>query len=78
MPTGPSGEWRPADVVGHSVAVAHIATDEIEDAGFKHLAKCAAGLAGASAGTESIGTRKRKQIARVVAKARSAVSGKVQ
>lgn len=39
MPTGPNGEWRPADVVGCAVTVMRIATGEIDEAAVKAQAE---------------------------------------
>ncbi len=73
MPKGPKGEKRPADVIGAAVAVAKIATGEIEDAPEdegKNKAAQELGRRGGRARAENLGAKRRMEIARKAAKAR--------
>jgi hypothetical protein len=76
MPRGPKGEKRPADVNARAVMVARIATGEIEDARptpeseGKNPAAVALGRMGGAARAESLGKRKRVEIARKAARSR--------
>lgn len=73
MPKGPRGERRPADVVGCAVAVARIATGEIEEtviATPRQPNKAKGGHAGGKARAAALAPKQRSEIARVAAKAR--------
>ena len=49
MPSGPSGQKRPADVIGAAVMVATIATGEIEEIPVDRSGRVRSGRAGAKA-----------------------------
>ena len=68
MSKGPSGERRPADLVGMSVMIAKIATGEIEDN--KKSGRVRSGKAGAKARAESMTSERRSEIARKAAEKR--------
>ncbi len=70
MPRGPSGERRPADVVGCAVRVAKIATGEIEERPVKKSGRVRSGLAGAKARAEKLTKDERRKIAKKAAAAR--------
>ncbi len=70
MPRGPSGEKRPADVVGCAVAVAKIATGEKEEPLIKKSGRSRSGRAGAKARAEALAPEERQAIARKAAMAR--------
>jgi hypothetical protein len=76
MPRGPKGERRPADVNARAVMIAKIATGEIEDvrptpeSEGKNAAAVALGRMGGKARAESLGKRKRAEIAKKAATAR--------
>jgi hypothetical protein len=70
MPKGPSGQTRPADVIGNAVHIARIATGEIQDTEMKQPAKRASGLAGAKARQENTTEAQRREIAERAAAAR--------
>ena len=73
MPRGPKGEKRPADVNARAVLIAKIATGEVEDVTTddgKNAAAVALGRMGGKARAESLGKRKRAEIARKAATAR--------
>ena len=70
MPRGPSGERRPADVVGCAVTVAKIATGEIEETPVKKSGRVRSGHAGARARAESLTKEERIAIAKKAAAAR--------
>jgi hypothetical protein len=73
MPRGPKGEKRPADAIGNAVHVMRIATGEIEDKvadDGKNRAAQALGRLGGKARAESLGKRKRAEIAKKAAAAR--------
>ena len=70
MPRGPSGEKRPADVVGCAVAVARTATGEIDEIPIKKSGRVRSGHAGATARAESLTPKQRTKIARKAANAR--------
>jgi hypothetical protein len=70
MPKGPQGQKRPADVIGNAVHIAQIATGEIEETTLKQPAKRKSGLAGAKARVEATTPEKRREIAKIAAKAR--------
>ena len=70
VPKGPQGQKRPADAVGCAVAVARIATGEIEETTLKQPAKGKSGRAGSMARASALEPAKRSQIARIAAKAR--------
>jgi hypothetical protein len=72
MPRGPKGERRPADVA-RAVMIGKIATGEIEDVTTddgKNAAAVALGRMGGKARAESLGKRKRTEIAKKAAAAR--------
>lgn len=70
MPKGPSGEKRPADVIGCAVNVARIATGEEEDAGYVSKNRRKSGVAGAKARSETLNKEERLEIAKKAANAR--------
>ena len=70
MPRGPSGERRPADVVGCAVTVAKVATGEIEEIPVKKSGRVRSGRAGAKARAESLTKDERREIAKKAAAAR--------
>lgn len=70
MAQGPNGEKRPADVVGCAVAVAKIATGEIEDTKLKYPARHNSGVAGGKARAKSLSKARRTEIAKKAAAAR--------
>jgi hypothetical protein len=73
MPRGPRGERRPADVNARAVMIGKIATGEIEDVTTddgKNAAAVALGRMGGKARAESLGKRKRTEIAKKAAAAR--------
>lgn len=70
MPRGPNGEKRPADVIGCAVNVARVATGEQEDTTYVAPNRRKSGLAGAKARMESVGGKRRSEIATEAAKAR--------
>lgn len=70
MPTGPSGQKRPADVIGAAVMVAKIATGEIKDSTRAKSNKTKSGLAGAKARAEKLTPEARTEIAKKAASAR--------
>lgn len=70
MPTGPSGQKRPADVVGCAVMVARIATGEIQETLREPSGKVRSGQAGARARAEKLTPEERRNIAKKAAAAR--------
>ena len=70
MPSGPSGQKRPADAVGCAVTVAKIATGEIEDTTTKKSGPVRSGYAGAKARAEKLTKEERREIAAKAAAAR--------
>ena len=70
MPTGPSGQKRPADVVGCAVTVAKIATGEIVELTVKKSGRVRSGKAGAKARAEKLTAEERRAIAKKAAAAR--------
>lgn len=68
MPRGPNGEKRPADVIGGAIAVAKIATGEIEDN--KKSGRVRSGKAGGKARADALSKEERSEIARKAANAR--------
>ncbi len=70
MPKGPQGQKRPADVVGCAVAVAKIATGEVEDTCVEKSGRVRSGKSGARARAESLTAAERSAIAKKAAAAR--------
>jgi hypothetical protein len=73
MPKGPGGQKRPADVISNAVHVMRIAIGESEETlteDGKNAAAVALGRKGGEARAKSLGTAKRKAIAKKAAKAR--------
>jgi hypothetical protein len=73
MPRGPKGDKRPADTNAAAVVVGKIATGELEDVTTddgKNAAAVALGRMGGKARAESLGKRKRVEIARKAAEKR--------
>lgn len=74
MPRGPKGEKRPADVIGAAIAVAKIATGEIEEApppdDGKDPAAVALGRRGGKARAEAVSAARRSEIAKAGAQKR--------
>ena len=68
MPKGPNGEKRPADTIGAAIAVAKIATGEIEDN--KKSGRVISGKAGGKARAETLSKEERSEIAKKAASAR--------
>ena len=70
MPKGPKGEKRPADAIGAAIAVAKIATGEveekIEDNG-KNKAAQALGRLGGTARAKKLSKKRRAEIAKAAA-----------
>lgn len=73
MPKGPTGQKRPADVIGTAITVAKIATDEIKepiDDDGKDKTAQTMGRKGGKARAEKLTPEQREHIARVAAQAR--------
>lgn len=70
MPKGPSGEKRPADVVGCAIHVAKIATGEREEATYQTPKRDQAGRAGGLTRANALTPEKRSEIAAKAADAR--------
>ncbi len=73
MPKGPKGQKRPADVIGNAVHVMRIATGEVAEAltdDGKNAAAVALGRKGGAARAKSLGSARKKAIAKKAAKAR--------
>ena len=70
MPKGPQGQKRPGDVIGCAVAVARIATGEIEESGYAQPNKAKGGRAGAKARAQRLTAAERSAIAKKAAAAR--------
>ena len=70
MLRGPNGETRPADVVGCAVAVAKIATGEVDETLVKKSGRVRSGHAGAKARAESLTQEERSAIAQKAAAVR--------
>lgn len=68
MAKGPRGESRPADTVGCAIAVARIATGEVEDD--RKSGRVRSGKSGGSARAEKLSPRERREIARKAARLR--------
>ena len=68
MPRGPNGEKRPADAVGCAVAVAKIATGEVEEDVPSN--KCNGGVVGGKARAAKLTAEQRSAIARRAAQVR--------
>ena len=68
MPKGPSGQKRPADVIGAAVMVAQIATGDVADV--KSSGRRASGVAGAKARAENLSAERRSEIAKRAARVR--------
>lgn len=70
MSKGPQGQKRPADAVGCAIAVAKVATGEIEERPVKKSGRVRSGRAGAKARAESLTKDERREIAKKAAAAR--------
>lgn len=70
MPKGPNGERRPADAHACAIAVARIATGEIEDTPGAAPGRRRSGEAGAKARAEKLTGEERREIAKKAAAAR--------
>ena len=70
MPKGPHGQKRPADIVGCAVAVAKIATGEIEETPVKKSGRVRSGHAGGKARAEALTKDERREIAKKAAAVR--------
>lgn len=68
MPKGPQGQKRPADVISAAVAVAKIATGEVEET--QSSGRRASGIAGAKARAAALSAAERSKIAKAAAEAR--------
>jgi hypothetical protein len=69
MPRGPTGEKRPADVIGNAVHVMRIATGEIEESKPKS-GRTRSGRAGAKARADALSADERHAIAKKAANKR--------
>jgi hypothetical protein len=69
LPKGPSGQKRPADVIGNAVHVMRIATGEIEET-TPPSGRVRSGQAGAKARARKLNAETRSEIARKAAAAR--------
>ena len=67
MSKGPQGQKRPADAVGCAIAVAKVATGEIEERPVKKSGRVRSGRAGAKARAESLTKDERREIAKKAA-----------
>jgi hypothetical protein len=70
MPKGPRGEKRPADVIGAAILVGRIATGDAEDKPSKAPNRAKGGKAGGASRAKSTSAERRKDIAKLAAKAR--------
>ena len=73
MPKGPTGEKRPADVIGTAIKVAKIATGEIEDTADddgKNKAAVELGRKGGKARAQKMTPERRSEIAKKAAEKR--------
>ena len=70
MPKGPQGQKRPADVIGCAVAVAKIATGEVEETLVEKSGRVRSGYAGAKARAESLTKEERSAVAKKAAATR--------
>ena len=70
MPKGPHGERRPADVVGCAIAVAKIATGEIQEEAYEAPGRRKSGKAGGKARARKLTSEERNEIAKKAAAAR--------
>lgn len=68
MPKGPQGQKRPADTIGAAIAVAKVATGEIEDN--KKSGRVRSGQAGAKARKDALTPEERSEIAKKAANTR--------
>lgn len=64
MPKGPRGEQQPANVIGMSVMVAKIATEEVEDNTTELTGWTRSGKAGAAARAQKLTLEERSTIAK--------------
>ena len=70
MPSGPRGQYRPADLIGCAVMTARLATGEIEELLKQKSNRIKSGQAGAKARAESLTKKERMEIARKAANTR--------
>jgi hypothetical protein len=70
VPVGPSGQKRPADVIGAAVMVGRIATGEVPETLKKKSGRTRSGKAGGKARAENLSGRKRSAIAKRAAETR--------
>jgi hypothetical protein len=70
MLTGPSGQKRPADVIGTAVTIARIATEGTKDIITQALIKIKGGLAGPAAHSPNLNWGQRTEIAKEAISAR--------
>lgn len=70
MPKGPQGQKRPADVIGCAIAVAKIATGEIEEELQEPSGKRRSGKAGGKARAARLTKTQRSAIAKKAAESR--------
>jgi len=70
MPKGPKGESRPADVIGCAIAVAKIATGEIDEILPEKSGRVKSGKAGGKARAKKLSAEQRRKIAANAANAR--------
>lgn len=70
VPTGPQGQKRPADAIGNAIAVAKIATGEIQDTKMIKSGRTKSGHAGAAARAKKLSPEDRKRIAEKASAAR--------
>ena len=70
MPKGPRGEKRPADVIGCAIAVAKLATGELEESLPEKSGRVRSGQAGGKARAEALTAEQRQEIAKLAAEVR--------
>lgn len=70
MAKGPKGEKRATDVVGCAIAVAKVATGEIDESKKKKSGRVRSGIAGAKSRSKALTPSKRSKIAKLAAEAR--------
>jgi len=79
MPKGPRGEKRPADVVGAAVLVGRIAIGEVEDTREPpKMSRAEIASRGGKARAAVVPARKRSEIARKAARAKTSHAGAAQ
>ena len=74
MPIGPKGEKRPANVIENAVHMCKVATGLIEEE-YVNLDRQKGGLKGGPARAKALSAKRRKEIAKTAAAARTAKRG---